>query len=80
MKANYRPLNNYELGLQDGLKEGFHFGINLATIAFNKSCGIGKKRIARAEKVCQQLLNEIVDVKDATWTKKKIKEALGKIK
>ena len=68
------------MAFENGVEEGFRFGINLAIIAFHRSLGIGKKRIKRTEAVCQQLLDEIVDMKDSAWTEKKIKEALEEIR
>lgn len=80
MRANYNQTSAYERGLQDGMHNGFQFGINLATIAFNRVCGIGKKRIKEVEKECQRLLDEVVDMRDSAWTDKKIKEALEQIR
>ena len=80
MKANYKLPNKEDLAFQEGVEHGFHFGINLAIIAFHRALGIGKKRIKRTEAVCQQLLDEIVDMKDSAWTEKKIKEALEEIR
>lgn len=66
MKANYKLPSKQDEAFQDGVEVGFRFGINLATIAFHRTCGIGKKRIKKAEAECQKLLDEIVDVKDST--------------
>lgn len=69
-----------EAGYQDGLFQGIQFGANIAAIAYNHTCGIGKERTLRAEAEVNKLLQEIVNVGDPVWTEQQIKKALEQIK
>lgn len=80
MKANYKLPSKEDLAFQEGVENGFRFGISLASIAFHRTLGIGRKRMKLVEAECQRLLDELVDMKDPTWTDKKIREALEEIK
>ena len=80
MKANYKLPSKEDLAFQEGVENGFRFGINLVSIAFHRTLGIGRKRMKLVEAECQRLLDELVDVKDSAWTDKKIREALEEIK
>ena len=67
-------------GYEEGVAQGVHFGANIATIAFNRSCGIGRKRIREAEVEVNKLVQEIVKVNDPEWTANRIQKALDQIK
>ena len=69
-----------EAGYQEGVFQGIQFGANIAAIAYNHTCGIGRERTKRAEEEVNRLLQEIVNVNEPAWTEAQIKKALEQIK
>ena len=81
MNQYLKPLQDTkQAGYEDGLWQGIQFGANIAAIAYNHVCGIGRKRTKETEAEVNRLLQEIIRENDPVWTEQQIKRALEQIK
>lgn len=63
----------------DGVWNGMHMGFDIVAIALNHRFNFGATRLKRLEAKVQELVNEIVDTRDAEVTKAHIEAALKQI-